>query len=483
MRGKVLEKLAENELLAQPETIDYILKQKNPLAFCDKLKGEDFSGVITLKDLKGKFPKQKKRHRDRKKTVVVKKPKIKVDTSVEIRNNFTKCNAKADLQNFISYFNDRYEKISSMLRNRGEVQNLVSIQHLVPGEKCSIIGMVSDIRTTKNGHRMIEVEDQSGKINVLAGKYKMDLFKLSENILLDEIIAFQGTAGDGIFFCDSMAWPDIPLQKTPKTCNDPVSVAFLSDIHVGSDHFLEKEFLKLISWINGKIGSASQKEVASKIKYIVVAGDIIDGVGVYPGQEKELTILDVHEQFAKADEYFQLIRNDIEIIISPGNHDAVRLPQPQPPLDKIADCFKSDNMHLVSNPASVRIHNLFDILIYHGVSFDKMVSSIPSLSNGYSQPQLIMEALLKRRHLSPSYGMDIATEKEDTLVIGQIPDIVHSGHVHSNGQSIYRGVRIINSGTWQSQTPFQVMVGHTPTPCKLPVLDLQENKLQIIDFK
>ena len=79
--------------------------------------------------------------------------------------------------------------------------------------------------------------------------------------------------------------------------------------------------------------------------------------------------------------------------------------------------------------------------------------------------------------------MDIAAEEEDNLVIQDIPDIVHSGHVHSNGQSIYRGVRILNSGAWQAQTTFQKMVGHVPTPCKLPILDLQEDKLQIIDFR
>jgi len=112
-----------------------------------------------------------------------------------------------------------------------------------------------------------------------------------------------------------------------------------------------------------------------------------------------------------------------------------------------------------------------------------MISSLPILTNGYNQPEKVMEELLKRRHLVPSYGMDIAAEQEDRLIIDEIPDLVHSGHVHTNGYKTYRGVKILNSGTWQAQTKFQKMVGHTPTPCRLPILELKSKTMQIINFK
>jgi len=79
--------------------------------------------------------------------------------------------------------------------------------------------------------------------------------------------------------------------------------------------------------------------------------------------------------------------------------------------------------------------------------------------------------------------MDIAAEPEDHLIIDEIPNLVHSGHIHTNGYKTYRGIRILNSGTWQSQTKYQKMLGHVPTPCRLPVLELKSNSMQVINFQ
>ena len=72
------------------------------------------------------------------------------------------------------------------------------------------------------------------------------------------------------------------------------------------------------------------REIAGKVKYLLIAGDIVDGVGVYPGQAKELSIRDVHKQYNFAAKYLEKIPNYIEIVISPGNHDASRKALPQP---------------------------------------------------------------------------------------------------------------------------------------------------------
>jgi DNA polymerase II small subunit len=63
------------------------------------------------------------------------------------------------------------------------------------------------------------------------------------------------------------------------------------------------------------------------------------------------------------------------------------------------------------------------------------------------------------------------------MVVDQVPDVFHSGHVHSYGELSYRGTLIVNSGTWQAQTSFQSNMGMEPTPSIVPVLDLSTLKV------
>jgi DNA polymerase II small subunit len=263
---------------------------------------------------------------------------------------------------------------------------------------------------------------------------------------------------------------------------EPSVVALISDVHVGSDTFLEDDWLRFIDWVNGDIVTEKENGLASRLKYIVVAGDLVDGIGIYPGQEKELNIPDIYEQYEKAAEYFSMIPDDIKVIISPGNHDAVRQAEPQPALpENIRDMFKNDNITFVGNPSAVEIEGV-RLLIYHGRSLDDMVSSLPGVS--YSHPDMIMSELLKRRHLSPVYGgrVMIAPESKDHFVIDPIPDIIHSGHVHTVGISRYRGVLLANSGTWQGQTEFQKRMNIQPDPARIPLVDLSSGEISIIKF-
>ena len=477
MRGEILAKANQAGVLIDPEAVDYILDQKSPLEFFDSLLGSmpPDTPIITPELLTPRATVTRP---------TKPAPRDETHTNIKIRKNFPTTNAKAEIESFTRYFNDRYRKLGNILRKRIELAGAISIVHAKSkGEKVAIIAMVTASRQTTNGHRILEVEDPTGKTPILVIKSKPELLKNAESLVFDEVVGILGTVGDNIIFCNEIIWPEIPIAKRDTQVEDDVAVAFLSDTHVGSDNFMEKNFLKMVDWLRGNKGSPEQRELAKKISYIIVAGDLIDGVGIYPHQDRELKILDIHKQFEKTAELFSQFPDNIKIVVSPGNHDGVRLPQPQPPIDTITDCLCADNIIHVSNPAQVTLHNAYDVLIYHGVSFDGMISSVPSLSSGYTQPEKVMEELLKRRHLSPSYGMDIAAEQEDRLIIDEIPNLFHCGHVHTNGYKTYRGVRLLNSGAWQSQTKYQKMLNHTPTPCKLPVLSLKSNSIQIINFQ
>jgi DNA polymerase II small subunit len=130
-----------------------------------------------------------------------------------------------------------------------------------------------------------------------------------------------------------------------------------------------------------------------------------------------------------------------------------------------------DNVRMVGNPTVVRLSGV-TFLIYHGRSLDDIIATIPELS--YARPAAAMQILLKTRHLAPIYGKRTALspEERDMLVIDTVPDVFHSGHVHTIDTLEYRGTLVVNSGTWQSQTPFQANMGLDPTPSIFPILDL-----------
>lgn len=509
MKDSVLKKLAALGILADNEAVHEILKTPEPLKFCEHLESKlpPETTIVTadlVRTIKSKeqvvengvnrelslAAQERGEETQLTSSRMEPTPSKEAELSVRLLRNYDKSNSRATIENFSSYFNDRYEKLRTQLAKRPDMQNTVSMMHAKSGERASLIGMVRDKRVTPNKHRVIGIEDPTGSISAIVMKDKVELVKKADDVVFDEVIGITGAVRDDVIFVEDIIWPDIPTNSNgQKRADTPVAAAFLSDIHIGSTKFMENEFMRFIDWLNGKSGNSEQRETARKIAYILIAGDVVDGIGIYPGQEDELSILDIHGQFEKTAELLSQIPEHIKIILGPGNHDAVRLAQPQPPLtNRFTDSLSSlENLILVSNPAVVSLHGLdgregTNVLMYHGVSYDGLVEQVPSLRNGYKQPELVLKDLLKRRHLSPIHGMDIAPEQKDNLVVDLVPDIIHAGHVHVNGTGTYRGVRLINSGAWQSQTSFQKMLNHEPTPCRVPILDLQTDQLKIINF-
>ena len=376
---------------------------------------------------------------------------------------------------FVQYFKHRYSTLGDMLRKRISARPIESIRkrNLDAKEQISIIGMVLVVRTTINGHKLIEIEDTTGTLRLLIHKEKdKELFELAGTILMDEVIGVTGTlSGDGnLMFVNKIIRPDIPnSQGTLNRSKGKGKAVLISDIHVGSKTFLEDAWLKFLGWLG------------DDINYLVIAGDVVDGIGVFPGQDKELAISDIYVQYEKAAEYLKVVPKHIKIIISPGNHDAVRQAEPQPRFpERIISMFR-DDITFVGNPALVEIGGV-RVLIYHGRSMDDIIAGTPGFS--YGDPAKPMSEMLKFRHLSPIYGgrVSIAPEKKDHFVIDTIPDILHCGHVHTVGVSRYKDVLTVNSGTWQSQTEFQKRMNLQPMPARATVVDLATMEYKIIPF-
>lgn len=391
-----------------------------------------------------------------------------------------------EYEEFVQYFRNRYSRLSEMIRARISARPIESINRKNRNmEYCeiSIIGMVSEIKTTSKGHKLIELEDPTGIFPVLVLKKDNKLFELSNHIVLDEVIGVTGslTNKNNLLIANNIIWPDLPNPRREKKRKNKGKAILISDLHIGSNTFLEDEWLRFIDWLNLKIGEEKQKALAKQVKYLVVAGDLVDGIGVYPNQEKELLIKNIHKQYEKASEYFSEIPKKIRVIIAPGNHDAVRQSEPQPKLGYEITSMFSNNISFVGNPALIEIQGVH-ILIYHGKSMDDLIPSVPGMS--YQNPSKVMIEILRRRHLSPIYGgrNSIAPELSDHFIIDPIPDILHCGHVHTVGIAKYKGVLVINSGAWQDQTEYQKHNNINPVPARASLVDLNTMNTSILKF-
>lgn len=393
-----------------------------------------------------------------------------------LQDTSKKSYTSGDIKDMITYFSNRYEKIKDILVKRRELNDYLNIADIFQSKDVvKIICMVKDLRTTKNNHKILEVEDETGEISVLIHNDNHKLFEKSEMIVRDEILGIVGSRKGNFIIASEIIQPGVPrIEEKPMD----FSAVFISDVHIGSCTFQEEAFNRFINWINGNFGTPEQIEIAEDVKYLVVAGDIVDGIGVYPHQEKELTIKNITKQYDEAARLFGEIREDIKIIIAPGNHDASRVAEPQPavPEEYAQSLYQLKNVEFVSNPSIVSLDGI-KTLIYHGRSFDDLAMTVKGLS--HEESDLIMKELLEKRHIAPIYGerTPLASELEDHLVIKEIPDIFHTGHVHINSYKKYKGVHMINSGTFQSQTEFQKIYNIIPTCGEVPVLHRGDFKL------
>ena len=416
--------------------------------------------------------------------------------NVNIIKSYKENIKKRDVQDFVQHFRARYNALKNILINRNELSNCISINRVLnknKGDSVAIIGLIIDKKTTKNGNIMLEVEDLTGKISCIIGKNKKEVYDFAKDLISDEVIGVIGTCSDKFVFINNILLPDVPANNQLKKIDEDCYISFTSDIHVGSKVFLEREFLNFIDWLNGNYGSEEQKNIAKKVKYLFLTGDLIEGIGIYPGQEKDLLIKDVKKQYDRLAELLGKIRKDILIILIGGNHDSLRLAEPQPKLSTnyAKSIYELENIISLTNPSVVNIHSSknfegFNILMYHGASFHAIYENVDSIrsNGGLDRVDLIMKYLLQVRHLAPFHNsvQYIPESDEDFLVIDKVPDFFVSGDIHKTSALNYRGVTMLNCSCWAEQTEYMEKRGIIPDPGKAFVIDLRNRDIKILNF-
>jgi DNA polymerase II small subunit len=412
------------------------------------------------------------------------------NNSVKVKSVNCSLGKKFGVGDFVTYFRNRFNEIKGFLQIHPALDNLVSINKISGVRQgVSIIGIVYDKRTTKNKNIILDVEDSTGSIKVLVNKDKEELYTKAEEVALDSVIGLKCSGNNEILFANEIIFPE-PILLERKTAPIEEYAAFIGDIHFGSKNFMKENFLKFISYLNGEIPNTPESK---KIKYLFIVGDLITGIGVYPNQEKDLEIINLEDQYTSIADLLGRIRKDLKIIICPGNHEGVRLMEPQPLYDEeyAWALYDLENVILTENPSLVNIASAknfsgFNVLLYHGFSFPYYANNVPSLMKIKSMnfPEKIMQYLLKHRHLAPTHGsVQYFPCEKDVHIIREIPDIFLSGHTHKSAIVYFNNILMISCSTWESITPYQEKFGNIPDHCKVPIMNLKTREVKILDFE
>ncbi len=377
-------------------------------------------------------------------------------------------------------FQSRYRALARMLRGRPDLPNLRPVRELRASDGvASVIGMVRAVRETPQRHHLIlTVDDETGSLETLVPK---DSPAARTPFLSDEVVGLKLTFSKEPGKIPRVAQverPDIPSTRPTGRATAARRAIFLSDLHVGSRSFLSESWAHLVEFLRGRGPLA---ELAASIDYVVIAGDLVDGIGVYPRQERDLAIPDVVEQYAELGRRLAELPDRLVIVAIPGNHDAVSPAEPQPGLPANLTFLLPPNVRTLANPSTFALSGVV-VEAYHGRSFDDLIPAIPGAS--YSRPTDVMKRMLEMRHLAPIYGdrTPLAPLPRDGLVIDPAPDILVTGHAHTYGVDRHRGVLLLNASTWQAETEYQRMRNITPVPARTAVVDLATLALVSLDF-
>ncbi len=481
MRNEVLNAVTRRKMFMSPDAMEIVMSNQDPVAFINTVLAslannpmfvtkEDVINCLTGDSTIFESPKEIKPANKY-------CSEIHVMKESDVTGNST-CEGK--IEDFARLFQSRYTMLKRILEHKRSFGASMSIEKALSVDReVRVVGMIYGKKVTENKHVILDIEDDQG------GLCKVFISKDSpynEAILLqDQVIGIIGrpkrksSDGDsGMIYAEEIVYPDVPETNRWNVSDSQSTVAFLSDVHVGSYTFLQKNWDKMIDWLK-------QNSESLNLNYIVFPGDVVDGIGIFPGQEEELDIPDIYDQYNKLAEYLKDVPDHIKMVVHPGNHDACRPAEPQPALNKVFTGLFDSNVIMTGNPVYLEVENR-KILTYHGRSIDDWVSGVQQLT--YENPIAVMEQMVNIRHIAPMYGQKtaLAPEKKDYMVIDQIPDIFVSGHVHGAGTEDYKGIKLINASTWQDQTDYQKMHNFNPDPGIMPIVHLGSGHVRMKSF-
>ena len=482
-KQEVLTEAARRNLLLSPEALELIMSNSEPVAFTEIVLKSLASNtlLVTKDDVMACVSGDMKIFEAPKEIKPANKycSDLRIMPDTDITGNST---CEGTIEDILRFFQSRYTQLKRIIeRKKGfGISTPIAKAVEMSRDEVRVVGMISSKRVLDNKAVMLDIEDDlGGRCSVYIAADN----KAASAILVEDMVI--GVVGrprrpdpskkkKGSISATDIYFPDVPAGNRWEPSDSQSAVAFLSDVHVGSTTFLEKNWHKMITWLK-------ENSESLNLNYIIFPGDVVDGIGIFPDQEKELNIGDIYKQYDALAEYLKDIPDHIKMVVHPGNHDACRPAEPQPALNKVYTKTFDSNIIMCGNPVYVEAEGR-KILTYHGRSIDDWVSGVQQLT--YDHPVEVMKQMVNMRHLAPMYGQKtaLAPEKKDYLVMDIVPDIFVSGHVHGAGFEEYKGIKMINASTWQTQTEYQKSHNFNPDPGIMPIVHLGNGRVVMKSF-
>lgn len=407
---------------------------------------------------------------------------VKEDVELKILQNYEdEIKIVGQLDEFYKYFHSRYIKIKKILEERGISFLPLSEAMMTKKQEVNVAVMVLDKKDTEKAI-VFDCEDSSGYASILVPKSSHNLVTKAERVLVDYVVGMKLKKINNSFIAQEIIMPDVPINDDEIAKGPDAIICFISDLHIGSKNFRQDLFERFLDWLNrGRDGEVK------RLTHIFILGDLVDGVGIYPGQERELEIPSINDQFMIASKILSNIPNDIKLVYIPGNHEPVRKALPQPVIPNEYRKILEEDRKIIfgGNPVKILIGNRIAYL-YHGQSLDDIIQSLPDTSYSNLQQNMgkVLEAVVQARHLAPCYGHNtpLLPLEEDPLVIDVVPSMLCTAHVHIATVTYYRKILLLNAGCWQDQTSYQRAIGLEPTVGTAILVDLHNMLAKIKSF-
>lgn len=349
----------------------------------------------------------------------------------------------ADTSGYVDMFRSRIEKMSSIIRSRPDffqIEKLNAVKTPTSNKKvlAKVVGLVVS-KKLSGDYTSLTLEDDSGYLRLMCTDEAM---RKVEDILIDEFVLVEVESLPRGYYARNVYHPDLP-ERVKRTSSKKIYAIFVSDLHVGSMGFDEATFLKLIDWLNGDYG---ELEIVSRVGYLILNGDLIANPLARDGRLNEMGVGTYYDMLAG---YLSKIKRPVKIFIVPGETDATRMALPQPAIIRkyAKRLYEMKDVLMLGNPSMISLNGV-TVLLYHGQGLDDVFRQLQSATA--SKPTTGIRALLRARHLAPTYGglTLLAPEREDLLIIDPVPDIVHCGHIGIPDEDTYRGTLLLSTPSW-----------------------------------
>ncbi|MCS7094750.1 MAG: metallophosphoesterase [Thaumarchaeota archaeon] len=377
---------------------------------------------------------------------------------------------------FHTYRVARYSKLRSLLETRG--LTLRSTKELLENRQEGYAACVVNEVSHSDGRYVLRLEDPSGAWTAFVSGRDRRLMEKVESLTRDMVVAVRVLGRGGKLVVRDIVFPEVSHTRT-QVKGPNVRLCVISDVHIGSTNFNREAFEEFLEWLSNEWEDLN-------LRYLVINGDLVDGVFVYPNQREELELRSLKEQFAEAGRLLSKVPREVKVIYLPGNHEPVRRALPQTPIPREYRTILDPEGRITycGNPALMDLGGV-RLLFFHGQTMDDLIqlSSRFSYSDLREKAGEVMETILRCRHLSPAIEVTpILPTSHDHLLIEEVPDVLAMGHIHVAVLRSYRGVKLVNSGTWQNQTKLQKSVGLEPTVGTAVLIDGRELSIEIAKF-